>query len=249
MRLKSLLQMLMACAAMSGAAIAQTAPTSRPVTKVACVGDSITYGAGLKDRATEAYPAQLQRLLGDGYQVNNYGVSGTTALAHSNRPYINTRPYKLVQEYKPDVLVMMLGTNDSKHPTTAATTASTQPSDVPDNWSRKADFVADYHSIVAAVRAANPDLKVFLATPVPAYPPGLGGINPATIHDEIVPMVREIARAENATVIDLHAALGDQPEKFPDHVHPNAAGAKAIAETVHAALTGATTRPAEGVTP
>jgi acyl-CoA thioesterase I len=227
--------------AFSVIAIAQTAPTSRPVIKVACVGDSITFGVGVKDRKADAYPAQLQRLLGDTYEVNNYGVSGTTALSNSNRPYINTRPYKLVQEHKPDIVVMMLGTNDSKHPTT-------QFADAPNNWANKADFVRDYRAILAAFRAANPDVKLFVATPVPAYSPGMGSINAETIHDEIVPMVRDIAAAEHATVIDLHAALSDQPEKFPDRVHPNEAGAKAIAEAVYAALVAPTSRPVERVT-
>ena len=219
---------------------AQTAPTSRPATRVACVGDSITFGVGVRDPKTGGYPALLQQVLGDGYEVKNFGVSGATALRHSNRPYVETRPFKLVQEYKPDIVVIMLGTNDSKHPVPATmpTPAGTQPA-VPDNWSRKAEFIDDYTFILRAFRDANPAMKLYVATPVPAYPPGLGGINPQTIRDEIVPMVREIAQANGATIIDLHAALSDQPEKFPDHVHPSSAGAKVIAETVAKVLTDA----------
>lgn len=213
-------------------ALAQTAPTSRPTTRVACVGDSITFGVGVKDRKADAYPSVLQKLLGDGYEVRNFGVSGATALAHSNRPYVDRPQYKTAQEYKPDVVVVMLGTNDSKHPTAP----TTRPTDVPDNWSRKAEFVGDFRTILGAFRAANADVKLYVATPVPAYPPSLGGINPATIHDEIVPMIREIAQAEHATVIDLHAALSGQGEKFPDHVHPNEAGARAMAEAVRSAI-------------
>lgn len=225
-------------------AVAQ--PTSRPATRVACVGDSITFGVGVRDRKADAYPSVLQRLLGDGYEVRNFGASGATALAHSNRPYVERPQFKAAQAYQPDVVVVMLGANDSKHPAAA----TTRPGEVPDNWSRRADFVKDYRAILAAFRAANADVKLYAATPVPAYPPSLGGIDPAAIRDEIVPKVREAAQAEGATVIDLHAALSGQGEKFPDHVHPNEAGARAMAEAVHAALRAApTTRPVEGVTP
>src|SRR5258708_5266746 len=62
-------------------------PTSRPATKLACVGDSITYGAGIKDRAHDSYPAQLAHMLGDEYKVRNFGVSGATLLKKGDRPY------------------------------------------------------------------------------------------------------------------------------------------------------------------
>jgi lysophospholipase L1-like esterase len=39
-------------------------------------------------------------------------------------------------------------------------------------------------------------------------------------------------------VIDLYAALSGKPEMFPDKIHPNAAGAKVMAEAVEAAILG-----------
>ena len=48
--------------------------------KVACVGNSITYGTGLSDRATQSYPVKLQKLLGERYEVENFGKPGATLL-------------------------------------------------------------------------------------------------------------------------------------------------------------------------
>ena len=62
--------------------------------KVACVGNSITYGAALPDRDTQAYPVRLQQLLGDSYEVANFGKSGTTLLAKGHRPYILQKEYQ-----------------------------------------------------------------------------------------------------------------------------------------------------------
>ena len=57
--------------------------------KVACIGNSITYGYGLPDRTTQSYPAQLQKMLGESYQVENFGKSGATLLNKGHRPYIS----------------------------------------------------------------------------------------------------------------------------------------------------------------
>ena len=62
--------------------------------KVACVGDSITFGAGVKNRQQLCYPAQLGKLLGDEYHVENFGISARTMLAKGNYPYTNEKVYK-----------------------------------------------------------------------------------------------------------------------------------------------------------
>ena len=56
--------------------------------KVACVGNSITYGYTLPNPATDSYPSQLQQLLGDTYEVGNFGKSGATLLNKGHRPYM-----------------------------------------------------------------------------------------------------------------------------------------------------------------
>lgn len=64
------------------------------------------------------------------------------------------------------------------------------------------------------------------------------GINEAVVAGEIIPLIKKVAAEKKAGVIDLHAALAGRPELFPDHVHPNAAGAKLIAQAVQAAIAG-----------
>src|SRR5256885_2347791 len=86
-----------------------------PTTRVACVGDSITFGAGLRDRESNNYPARLQHSLGSDWEVRNFGVSSTTVLKRGNKPYVREKAYAQALEFKPDLVVIMLGTNDTKH--------------------------------------------------------------------------------------------------------------------------------------
>ena len=97
---------------------------SQPMRKLACVGDSITHGSGTKIPARESYPAQLAGLLGPGWDVRNFGVSGATLLDKGDRPYTRQRLYKAALDFKADVVVILLGTNDSK----------------PQNWKFKEEF-------------------------------------------------------------------------------------------------------------
>ena len=192
-------------------------------TKVACVGDSITFGAGVKEREKNNYPAVLGRLLGDTHDVKNFGVSGATLLSKGDMPYVKQKAYKAALEFKPDVLVIKLGTNDSK----------------PQNWdAHKAEYAADYKALIEAFRAANPNVKVYCCLPVPVYPPGNFKIREEVVKPQIIPAIKQVAEETRSEVIDLYAALSDKPEMFPDKVHPNAAGAEVIARTVYKALAG-----------
>jgi len=194
--------------------------------RLACVGDSITFGHGLRDESGDySYPAVLARLLGPSWQVRNFGVSGTTLLRRGDHPYIRTEAYSAALAFNPDTVVIKLGTNDSKRPRPGAT-------DAPDNWRHKADYADDYRALIAAFRAANPAVTVFACLPVPAYP-GNWGIDDTTIREEIAPLVRSVATDTGATIIDLYTALSGHPECFPDTVHPDATGAALIANSVH----------------
>src|SRR4051812_7771397 len=82
--------------------------------KVACVGDSITFGAGIKDRDKNSYPAQLQGLLGSGYEVKNFGVSGATLLKEGDKPYWKEKAFEAAKKFEPNIVIIKLGTNDSK---------------------------------------------------------------------------------------------------------------------------------------
>jgi len=186
--------------------------------QIACVGDSITYGSGVEDRHDNAYPSVLGRLMGDEYEVRNFGVGRATAQKRGDKPYWTLDAFKDVAEFDPDVVVLKLGTNDSK----------------PQNWHGAELYEIDLQALVEHLRALPRKPKVFLCTPVPVHKDAFG-IRETVVREEVVPAVRKVAERTETPVIDLHAALAE-PGDFPDGVHPNAAGAKKIAEAVAAAL-------------
>ena len=208
------------------------APAQLPV-RVACVGDSITYGAGIKDRKNDSYPACLGRWLGSGYDVRNFGRSGATLLAKGDLPYIKQPQYTNALAFKPDIIVIILGTNDSKHPGTG----NAATNNFANNWQYKADYVPDYEALITAFREANPAAKIWVCCPPPSFP-GRWGISDETIRDEITPLVYQVAAQTNVKVINLYSALSGRKEMFPDTVHPNPTGAKFMAGVIYKGIIG-----------
>ena len=150
----------------------QTPAPAAAAVRLACVGDSITFGSGLRDRATHAYPVRLAGWLGSGYEVRNFGVSGATLLHAGDRPYIKQAAYTNSLKFTPDIVVINLGANDSKHPGDGSLAAT----NAVNNWQFKSDFAPDYKALIAAFRAANPAVKVYVCLPTPDFP-GRWGIN------------------------------------------------------------------------
>ncbi len=213
----------------------QAAPAPAPI-RVACVGDSITYGAGLNDRADDAYPAWLGRWLGPSYDVRNFGRSGATLLHRGDLPYIKQKQHDEAVAFKPDIVVIMLGTNDSKR-RGGGIPDTNNP--VAENWKFKGDYVSDYEALIAEFRTANPKAKIYVCYPTPCFP-GRWGIDNNTIHHEVIPLIHTVARDSNAKVINLYAPFAHKKQFFPDTVHPNDAGAKLMAADIYHALTGQT---------
>ena len=195
-----------------------TARAAEPI-KVACVGDSITQGAGAQKG--KSYPAQLQGLLGDGYQVGNFGVSGRTLLKKGDFPYWKEKKYQDALAMEPAIVVIMLGTNDTK----------------PQNWKFESEFDADYRELVKSFQSLKSKPKVFVCRPVPVPVIGNYGINEENIQKEI-PRVDALAKELGCGVIDMHAALEKSPELLPDRVHPNTAGAGEMAKAAAKAIAG-----------
>jgi len=201
--------------------------------RVACVGDSITYGSGLKDRQHNSYPVWLGRWLGEGYDVRNFGVSGATLLHQGDRPYIVQHAYTNALDFKADIFIINLGANDSKHPGDGSLDAAKAVN----NWQYSSNFVSDYEAMIATFKNSSPSAKFYVCLPTPDYP-GRWGINDKTIREEIIPMVRTIAKDTGASIIDLYTAMSGKAELFPDTVHPNDEGAKEMAAAVYHALEG-----------
>lgn len=186
---------------------------------VACIGDSITQGVGAEKG--QSYPSQLQAMLGDPWKVGNFGVSGRTLLKKGDHPYWNEKAYQNALASSPDVVVIMLGTNDTK----------------PQNWKFESEFVADYTELVKSFQALASKPRVYVCRPCPVPEPGLYGINGAGVKEEIK-RIDQLAKEMNLGVIDMYAALEDKPQMLPDKVHPNTEGAGEMAKAAFKALTG-----------
>lgn len=123
------------------------------ITKVACVGNSITYGAGIVNRDKNSFPAQLQAMLGKEYEVRNFGVSGRTLLSKGDYPYIKTREYQEALSFLPDVVFVKLGTNDSKLR----------------NRVHLSDFIEEYKTLIRHFKELPSHPRIIILTPIPAY--------------------------------------------------------------------------------
>ena len=190
--------------------------------KVACVGDSITYGHGIANWNKNNYPSQLQNILGDEYHVANFGHSGKTLSDDGDQPYIESKQYNLSMEYDADIIVLMLGTNDSK----------------PQNWQNADTFMIEYEKMVKRYKESNPEAKIILCTPVRAfYPDGKSeGKTNFDIQPDIVDQIRTrilaFALLNGYECVDIYGITREHHEWFKDNVHPNADGANAIARAI-----------------
>ena len=186
--------------------------------KVACIGDSITDGHGIDLRDVNGYPAQMQKMLGAGYNVRNFGISARTLMNSGDLPYMNESIWEDALAFNPDVVVIMLGTNDSK------------------DYNRghiKKDFEGDLKTMLKALKALPSQPKIYLCKPIPAVSDSWT-ISETVITEEIVPILEKAVKKEKLEgIIDLHAALEGHPEMMlDDGIHPNTAGVRKMAETI-----------------
>ena len=192
--------------------------------KVACVGNSVTYGYGLQDREHDSYPVRLQQMLGEGYEVQNFGHSGATLLYKGHRPYIGLPEFHQALQFKPDWVVIHLGLND------------TDPRNWPD-W--KEEFIPNYRALIDSFRLVNPEARILVCKMTPIFhrhPRFQSGTR--DWHAQIQQAIEQVAQGSGAQLIDLYEPLHCRPDLFPDALHPNPEGAKILAKTVYSALTG-----------
>ncbi len=190
--------------------------------KVACIGNSITQGVGVKNMYQDSYPGILAQWLGKGYDVRNFGYSGRTMLMKGDRPYMKEQKYRDALAFEPDIVTIKLGTNDTK--------------DI--NWPTHGhEFEHDMRTMVAAFQALPSHPDIYLCYPVPPTKVQWT-INDSTIVQHIIPIIDKIAKDMQVKVIDLHTPLLPHPECFPDCVHPNEEGALRIATEIYRTLTG-----------
>jgi lysophospholipase L1-like esterase len=189
--------------------------------KIACVGNSITYGYGVANREKNSYPKQLQYLLGNEYKVENFGNSGATLLQKGNKPYNNTNTYKEALAFNPDVVVVALGTNDSK---------------LANRDLIAQNFEDDYKKLIDAFKAKNPKVRVLVNTVLPSFLEDSTLIWNTTIKEKINPLVKKVAVDTNSELVDLYPTFENEKRMFPDKVHPNGLGQRLIAKHVYAKI-------------
>ncbi len=198
--------------------------TSRLI-KVACIGNSVTYGYGHENPAETSYPSQLAKMLGDDYEVGNFGKSGATLLRKGHRPYNEQEEYQRALEFVPDIAIIHLGLNDTD----------------PRNWKYyKREFIADYVALIEDIERVNPDVEIYICRMSPIFH-WHHRFQKGTrdwyweIQETIENIAKNIAEVK---IIDLQEVLYHRPDLMPDALHPNPEGAKLIAQRVYSAITG-----------
>lgn len=189
-------------------------------TKVACVGDSTTYGTAMPNNFHNSYPAQLQRLLGDGYHVANFGVHGKTVQDTNDDSYRRTKQYAKSLAYDPDIVVLMLGANDTK----------------PQNWTTFEEFKESYRDLVETYMDEDGRRLIKICTPASVFPMNDGDysyhIDPDRL-EKISEFVIHFADENELELIDIYNITAGHPEWYEhDRAHPNKYGARAIASSV-----------------
>lgn len=195
--------------------------------RIACIGDSITHGTFVWRRGVNAYPVQLQEMLGDGHDVRNFGVNAHAAQRAADFPYWDSTAFAESTAFAPDIALIMLGTNDSRG----------------DNWRGLAAFAEDYRDLVIHYRSLESRPAVWLLTPPALFRLGRRskiryGMDEQAL-TEMCGAITDIARDLGCGLIDINAITSQHPEAFRfDGVHPGTAGQTLIAQAVFEALTG-----------
>ena len=184
--------------------------------KVACVGDSVAFGMGIPDRETNSYPAQLQKILGQRFEVRNFASENASISPDPPAPYIETPQYKEALKFLPNVVLIHLGTYDT----------------LPQPWSQSWKFGIAYQEMISQFRALPSKPVIWVLKPVPAFKSADRGINATILEEEILPLLEGIAAKAKAPVIDLQTPFLKRPELFPDGILPNADGAAEIAKII-----------------
>lgn len=212
------LWLLLCCACLLPWTAAGQQPASGRPVRVACIGNSITYGAGIPNRDANSYPTQLQAYLGDGYEVRNFGVSATTASPQGDYPYTTTEAYRASLEYAPDIVLLKMGTNDTK----------------PQNWRGREAFLEAYRQLAATYRDLPSRPRIVLLTPVRCFLEEKNTISPELIENDVCSAVEETAWREGYGIVRLTDLFGGRWDArlLPDRLHPSSIGAGLMARRI-----------------
>lgn len=185
--------------------------------RVACIGNSITDGMGIDMSEVYGYPAVLQRLLGKNYNVKNFGVSARTLMNKGDLPYMKEQAWADVQAFLPNIVVIKLGTNDSKDY----------------NWIHGADYGADLQKMVDTLRALPSKPQIYVCSPIPAA--RIWGISDSVIVNGEIPAIKRVVKKNKLAYIDLHTEFKPTEGLMQrDGIHPTDKGAAQLAKIIAA---------------
>lgn len=179
--------------------------------RVACVGDSITEGSG--------YPSELWMKLGIDYIVKNFGVGGSTVLLASDKPYMNQTAFEEAKNSQPDVVVVMLGTNDA----------------IPNYYQHIDNFVDDYKTLLEAFKTLDSNPKIWLVLPPPIYDDALGP-NGTNLVQGVLPRIEQVANQMSLPLINIYEVLNGHPECYVDGVHLTREGVQLLVNEIYVAI-------------
>lgn len=183
-----------------------------------CIGDSITYGSGVKaNRPEEAFPYLLNEMAEGKERFYNFGISGATMSRISDKPYPSC-VLRYAQFLRPERVIVMLGTNDTKG----------------HNWN-KDEFVRSLRQMIEDIKTWDGLKEIVVLVPPWVYPlEGASGISCGIVErflaDEMVPAVRE--NAADVKVIDLYALTEGHKELSDDGLHLNTLGNRVCAKYI-----------------
>ncbi|MDR0575674.1 MAG: GDSL-type esterase/lipase family protein [Tannerella sp.] len=188
--------------------------TANAQIKVACIGASITEGARIKNPKENAYPGQLQSLLGPNYTVENYGVGGSTMLKKGNFPYWKTEACQKALKSNPDIVFIDLGGNDAK--------AVNRPF--------YNELEQDCREMIRSFKNLPSHPRVIVLLPTAFFVSDKEGIYDPISKGEVAPRLQKAAYEEDVEVLNMHPLLSDRPDLIPDKIHPEEQGSSIIAK-------------------
>jgi len=190
--------------------------------KIAFIGNSITEGYTVAGPEINAYPGQLLTYLGEGYEIMNSGVSGCTLLRNGNKPIWDESVFADALAFEPDIIFILLGTNDSK----------------PLNWDVYQDeFYGDYVTMVDTFSTGDNPPEIWACLPPPAFSIQWD-IRDSVIVNGIIPVIEQVIEDKGLNRLDFRTPFLDKNELFPDDIHPNLTGHREMAKILFETLLG-----------
>lgn len=216
--------MLGTCLLCGHAQAGEKSKQKRPVIRVSCIGNSVTYGTGVQDPVNDSYPSQLQNLLGPRYEAGRFGKPGARLMRQTSLPYFDQKEFRQAMDFHGDIAIIHLGLNDTD----------------PGAWPNHRDhFVRDYCDLVDSIRKSNPACRIILAQLTPIgdrHHRFLSGTR--DWHAKIQQEIARVAQVKGCELMSFFDSLHCRPDVFPDALHPNKEGYGIMARQAYAFITG-----------